>query len=216
MLSSLCCLLLFLVFDSTIVSSFQRPLTSLSNSIQTVIAKEEAQSYVIIQNLQYSNIGSICRNCMAFNVKEVIVVGRDEKIMNTRAVRRASGGSLLRKAGQNQRIPCKYTESLFEAINYVKQISPDCIIIGVEITEDAIPILSQPFSSTTVFLFGNEGDGLNDEQKQLCDKFVYIPQYNKMGIASLNVACASAIVLQSFAVWARFDETQKSGGKFIC
>jgi tRNA G18 (ribose-2'-O)-methylase SpoU len=40
-----------------------------------VIREKEAESYVIIQNLQYSNIGSICRNCMAFNVKEVVVVG---------------------------------------------------------------------------------------------------------------------------------------------
>lgn len=176
----------------------------------------EAQSFVIVQNLQHSNIGSICRNCLAFNVKEVIVVGlKDANVMNTRAVRRASGGSLIRKAGLNTRIPFKHTESLAEAINYVKSSHPDSTVVGVEITEGALPILCQPFSSTTVFIFGNEGDGLNEEQRAACDKFVYIPQYNKKGIASINVACASAIVLQSFAVWADYEESRSSGGKFI-
>jgi tRNA G18 (ribose-2'-O)-methylase SpoU len=34
-------------------------------------------SYVILSNIQSgSNIGNICRNCLAFNVSEVIIVGR--------------------------------------------------------------------------------------------------------------------------------------------
>lgn len=59
------------------------------SSIKAQLAKEDfnptekekstvlPKCYVIISNLQSgSNIGSICRNALAFNVHEVIVVGR--------------------------------------------------------------------------------------------------------------------------------------------
>lgn len=54
-------------------------------------------------------------------------------------------------------------------------------------------INSNPFKDSTAFIFGNEGGGLSDRQKSICDGFVYIPQYASSGMASINVACASAI-----------------------
>ena len=47
-------------------------------------------------------------------------------------------------------------------------------------------------------MFGNEGGGLSLRQRKACDLFVYIPQYAAGGMASINVACASAVVLQVF------------------
>ena len=62
-------------------------------------------------------------------------------------------------------------------------------------------------------MMGNEGDGLNERQIQLCDSFVYIPQYG-CGTASLNVAVAASIVLHQFAVWAGYTERSRHGFKF--
>lgn len=42
-----------------------------------------------------------------------------------------------------------------------------------------------------------------------------LPQYASGGMASINVACASAIILQTFAHWANYPETQRVGEKFI-
>ena len=52
-------------------------------------------------------------------------------------------------------------------------------------------------------MVGNEGEGLNQNQIDICDQFVYIPQHTGK-IASLNVAVAGSIVLHHFAVWAKY------------
>lgn len=88
-------------------------------------------------------------------------------------------------------------------------------------------------------MIGNEGTGLSRAQMELCDRFIYIPQYviskdrsntfngndksssgndvegssgtgEGNGTASLNVATATAIVLHHFAVWAQFEEAKRS------
>lgn len=58
-----------------------------------------------------------------------------------------------------------------------------------------------------------QGSGLSPQQAQLCDAFVYIPQYGA-GTASLNVTVAASIVLQHFAVWAGYPERPRTGEKF--
>lgn len=54
-------------------------------------------------------------------------------------------------------------------------------------------------------MMGNEGHGLTEAQKAMCDGFVYIPQFGK-GTASLNVSVAAAIVMHRFASWAGYEE----------
>jgi len=161
--------------------------------------------YVIISNLQSgSNIGSICRNALAFNVHEVIVVGRKGFRDKMRQADR----------GAKQRQTFVHFNSVSEAASYLKE-SRGCSIVGVEIMDTAVSLTSLPFTQSTAFMFGNEGGGLSERQRAVCDKFTYIPQYAEGGMASINVACASAVVLQTFAVWAKFSETQRLGEKFI-
>ncbi len=59
-----------------------------------------------------------------------------------------------------------------------------------------------------------QGQGLSERQMQLCDSFVYIPQYGP-GTASLNVAVAASIILHQFAIWAGFEERQREGAKYL-
>ena len=59
---------------------------------------------------------------------------------------------------------------------------------------------------------GNEGEGLSDLQKSLCDHFVYIPQYGN-GTASLNVVCAATVVLSIFGSWAGSQEQPRAAGR---
>ncbi|PQM34013.1 uncharacterized protein Pyn_32402 [Prunus yedoensis var. nudiflora] len=65
-----------------------------------------------------------------------------------------------------------------------------------------------------LFFFGNEGTGLSAKELEICDFFVYIPQYGS-GTASLNVTVAASIVLHQFGVWAGFPERTRDGNKFI-
>jgi tRNA G18 (ribose-2'-O)-methylase SpoU len=64
----------------------------------------------------------------------------------------------------------------------------------VEIVPQAVSIASHPFTGSTAFLMGNEGDGLSPAEIALCDSFVYIPHYGN-GTASLNVSVAASIIM---------------------
>ena len=89
---------------------------------------------------------------------------------------------------------------------YLRAKEPDLQILGVEITPESKSVSERPYLGSTAFIFGNEGGGLSEIQRNICDSFIYIPQFSlavngKGGMASINVACASAIVLYSFAEW---------------
>lgn len=54
---------------------------------------------------------------------------------------------------------------------------------------------------------------MSDKQMEICDYFVYIPQYSKK-TASLNVLVAGSIVMHHFALFAGFEETAIVDAKF--
>eukprot|EP01138_Halocafeteria_seosinensis_P015447 gb/GECG01015765.1/.p1 GENE.gb/GECG01015765.1/~~gb/GECG01015765.1/.p1 ORF type:complete len:178 (+),score=25.47 gb/GECG01015765.1/:1-534(+) len=82
-------------------------------------------------------------------------------------------------------------------------------IVGVEIVANAKPITHAPFHGPCAFVLGNEGSGMSDTAKAICDYFVYIPQYS-LGIESLNVAMAGTVILYEFSKWANFTEAPKN------
>ena len=77
---------------------------------------------------------------------------------------------------------------------------------------NAIAITEKPFTQSTAFIVGNEGEGLNESQKSHCDFFTYIPQYGSA--VSLNISVATGIVLQRYGAWANYKETERVGEKF--
>ena len=86
-------------------------------------------------------------------------------------------------------------------------------ICGVEIGQHSVPIQAQPFTGSTAFFLGNQGTGLLPVHRQLCDFFVYIPQYTEK-TASLNVSVAAGIIFHHFALWAGFKESKVYGEKY--
>lgn len=84
----------------------------------------------------------------------------------------------------------------------------------MEIMEGAAAIEDHPFEGNTAFIMGNEGDGLSEQQKGICDSFVYIRQYGA-GTASLNVTVAASIVMHHFGLWAGYEERGREGEKYV-
>ena len=168
-------------------------------------ARSSPSSFVLLSNLQSgSNIGSICRNCLAFNVTEVVVVGKPDF---RGKMRQADRGAKARLAFIN-------FPSTSAAVDYLKN-DKGCLMIGLEIMPTAKSLVDYHFPAdrNVAFLLGNEGGGLNEAQRRACDDFVYIPQYSE-GLASINVACCSAIVLQRYAEQAGYQESTRVGEKF--
>ncbi|CAH8276549.1 unnamed protein product [Arabidopsis lyrata] len=159
------------------------------------------ESYVVVHNIaKRHNVGTLARSATAFGVTELILVGRRDF-------------NAFGSHGSASHIRFRHFHSLIEARTYLKE-EKDCDICGVEIADGASAVNEHPFKRNTAFLLGNEGSGLSAKEYEICDFFVYIPQYG-CGTASLNVTVAASIVLHHFGVWAGFSERVRDGSKFI-
>lgn len=76
--------------------------------------------------------------------------------------------------------------------------SKGVVICGVEICDGARDFATVNWDRPVAFMLGNEGSGLSEKQKAVCDFFVYIPHYSG-ATASLNVAVAGGIIFHNFA-----------------
>jgi tRNA G18 (ribose-2'-O)-methylase SpoU len=94
-----------------------------------------------------------------------------------------------------------YFETIPELTAYIKE--KHIYVCGVEIGETSVPIQNMMFKGDTLFILGNEGAGMNNKQKELCDDFVYIQQYTRK-TGSLNVAIAASIIFHHFSIWAGY------------
>lgn len=158
------------------------------------------ESYVVVHNIaKRHNVGTLARSGTAFGVTEMVLVGRRDF-------------NAFGSHGSTSHIRFRHFHSLSEARIYLKE--KNCDICGVEITDDAVPVNEHPFKRSTAFLLGNEGTGLSAKECEICDFFVYIPQYG-CGTASLNVTVAASIVLHHFGAWAGFSERTRDGNKYI-
>ena len=155
---------------------------------------------VLIYNVSKKlNIGMMIRTAVAFAATQIIVVGNRK--INT-----------LGNQATSRYISFKYFDRWRECAEWIKQ--EGWKLIGVEIGERAVNITTRPFSNKTIFVLGNEGQGLSAETMDACDELVYIPQYGR-GTASLNVSTAASIVLHHFAEWAQYPtHTKITGYKF--
>ncbi|OVA04415.1 tRNA/rRNA methyltransferase [Macleaya cordata] len=162
--------------------------------------KAAVECFVVVHNIaKRHNVGTMARSATAFGVSELILVGRRDF-------------NAFGSHGSTSHLRFRHFHSLNDARLYLKE--KDCDICGVEIADGASPVNQHPFRKSTAFLLGNEGTGLSAKECEICDFFVYIPQYG-CGTASLNVTVAASIVLHHFGVWAGFPERTRDGNKFV-
>lgn len=150
--------------------------------------------YVLIFNIQSRhNINTIIRSAVSFGCTKFLVLGKDKKVLS----------KFLEKENSPLKsfIHFEYFETSEELRQYLKD--NNIYAYGVEIGANCIPIQNHPFKGNTLFILGNEGAGMNQKQKDLCDHFVYIQQYSEK-TGSLNVAIAASIIFHHFAIWAGY------------
>ena len=154
------------------------------------------QAKVLFYNVaKQSNVGPMIRTAAAFGINEILVSGKN----NAKSPRTKFGAK-----GTDKKMRFSYYDSFPAAVEELKK--DGFHIMGVEIREDAIPVDEGPFDhDKIVFVFGNEGTGLNDTAVKACDSFVRIKQFSEK-TASINVATSAGIVLHAWALWAGLNE----------
>lgn len=155
-----------------------------NDAIVAYLDKQRHNFSVLCMNIEHDiNLAGIIRNANAFLAKEIILFGykRYNRVGCVGAYKYCN----FRHFFENQ---------LAELSEYLK----DKHLVAVDNVPSAQPIdtFVWPKDKHVVMVMGQESAGIPQEILDLCDSTVYIRQYGT--VRSLNVACASGIVMQDW------------------
>lgn len=130
------------------------------------------------------NLGAILRNCDWFGIKTVILSEDSADVYNSKVLRSSMGAVL--------------NLNIVVAANFVDTLG--------ELSNNGYNILTADMKGENVFEYSlkgknavvlcNEANGPSEDLQKICDERINIP---KLGhVESLNVACASSVILAEF------------------
>ncbi len=130
-----------------------------------------------IQNPQ--NLGMIIRSCAAGNIDGIILPKKSSAKISPLVVK-ASAGTLFK-------LPIYYCNDLDEILPSLKDVSIYALSSHAKTT-----IYDVKVSDKSIFVLGNESDGVSSEVLELCNDSIYIPM--RRGVESLNVAVTASLL----------------------
>jgi tRNA G18 (ribose-2'-O)-methylase SpoU len=138
--------------------------------------------HVAIENWQHDfNIGSIVRTANAFAVAEVHIVGK--RRWNRR-------GAMVTDRYQHVRHHATVEE--FAAWCAEAELT----VLGIDNVDDSVPIEAAALPAECVLVFGQEGPGLSDEMRAVCEQTLSIAQFGST--RSINAGAAAAIAMHTW------------------
>lgn len=144
--------------------------------------KDIKNKILILDNIQDpGNLGTIIRSACAFNIDTIILSENSVDLYNPKVIR-ATQGMIF-----NINIMYKNLSNfvpLLKANGYK--------IYGTDVT-GGVNVKNLECYNKYAIIMGNEGNGISDNIKKLCDKLIYISMNEKC--ESLNVGVATSIIL---------------------
>lgn len=127
------------------------------------------------------NLGSILRTCWAFGVKGVLMTKGCVDLFSPKVVRSSMGAIL------NVPVFTDVTNLQLDSLH-----EQEYKFLCTDINQGE-KYHSVQYGGQTIIIVGSEAQGVSDDIKNGCDKFINIPM--KPGVDSLNVASACAIIV---------------------
>lgn len=144
---------------------------------------EGGKKYIALDTIQNpDNLGAISRTAEAFGIDGLVICGGCD-IYNPKALR-ASMGALLR-------LPVRVCQSLEGEIEKARAVGIKAFATVPD--REASDITKTDFSKGAFCIIGNEGNGVSQENIDLCDKKITIKMQGRA--ESLNAAAAASIVM---------------------
>ncbi|MFT7860405.1 MAG: RNA methyltransferase [Sulfurimonas sp.] len=153
-----------------------------SKTYQNADAIKELKEYKLIaldgiQNPQ--NLGMIIRSCAAGNVNGIILPKKNSAKISPLVIK-ASAGTLFK-------IPIYFCESLENVLGELDEAKIYALSL-----EAKNSIYDLQASKKSIFVLGNESEGVSHEVQQLCNDSLIIPM--NRGVESLNVAVSASLI----------------------
>ncbi|MEZ4195349.1 MAG: 23S rRNA (guanosine(2251)-2'-O)-methyltransferase RlmB [Candidatus Paceibacterota bacterium] len=154
--------------------------------IQTLSCDNDSAVLILGEVQDPHNVGAVIRSAAAFGLKGVLIPPHNQAPV--------TGTVIKVSAGMAFRIP-------LVAISNVNSVARDLQkrgfwVYGLE-GAGTVTTTSEKFARPSAFILGNEGSGLREKTKELCDDLISIPIHPRC--ESLNAAAATAVVLASWS-----------------
>ena len=139
---------------------------------------------IILDNIQDpGNLGTIIRSAVAFGFNTVVLSNGCVDLYNPKVVRSTKG--MLFNINIIVRNLCSFISDLDGYMVYGTDV-----VNGINIRDENIP-------SKVAIIIGNEGNGISNDVREMCDKFIYIDMDDKC--ESLNAGvCASILMYEVY------------------
>ena len=138
--------------------------------------------HVAVENWQHDfNIGTVVRNANAFLAAEIHIIGK--RRWNRR-------GAMV--TDRYQHVRHHPTTEAFVGWAQAEQLP----VIGIDILPDSTPIETTVLPERCVLVFGQEGPGLSDAIREVCDTVCSIAQFGST--RSINAGVASGIAMHTW------------------
>lgn len=173
---------------NTVSEEVMKSISSLKSTprligVSKYITKNEiGNRIVILDDVQDpGNVGTIIRNCAAFNI-DTLIVSKNTANVYSDKVLRSTGGMIY-----NINIVIDDIES------QIKELKQNNIkIYGTSLSKSK-SLKNMQKTDKFAIIFGNEGNGVKKELLDLCDEIIRIDMDNKC--ESLNVGVSTGIIL---------------------
>lgn len=129
------------------------------------------------------NLGTIIRSSVAFNVETIVLSKNTVDLYNSKVIRSTQGMLFHINI---------ITMDLIEAIEKIH--NKNILVYAKDVVDGTdVRTLTKEEKNRYALVMGNEGNGVSDKVKHLCDKNLYIKMNEKT--ESLNVGIATSILL---------------------
>ena len=132
------------------------------------------------------NVGAVIRSAAAFGIKGVLIPPHNQAPV--------TGTVVKVSAVMAFKIPLVTIPNVNTVLRDLQ--TDGYWVYGLE-GKGTTTTVSETFSRPSVFVLGNEGSGLREKTKEVCDELISIPIHSQC--ESLNAAAATAIVLASWS-----------------
>ncbi len=133
------------------------------------------------------NVGAIIRSAAAFGVSAVMVPKHRQASI--------SAAVLKVSVGMGFRVPLIEVGNVNRTLKDLQNAG--CFVYGLAGDEStATPLSAEQFTKPSVFVIGNEGEGLREKTREHCDTLLAIPMHKRA--ESLNAGVSAAV---TFYAW---------------
>ncbi len=133
------------------------------------------------------NVGAIIRSAAAFGISGVLIPEHNQAPV--------TGAVIKVSAGMAFRVPLVSIGNINQTLRELKDAG--FTVYGLAGEAGAKSITEKSFDTPSVFVVGNEGDGIRQKTREYCDELVAIPMHPKC--ESLNAAASASIALYAWS-----------------